>query len=644
MLSIRPILTLFSIDRTHPELSVAQVGALARQVPLLHAILCLDAVAVAYTHYGIAPDWLTLGPLALLLTVCAHRLLRWSRPLGLRVEADEAVGRLRETNRLAAILGSGFSGWAVLLTRYGDVGTNMHVLFFLTITMIACIFCLMHLRSAALIIGLIAVPLAVYFMMHDQTVIRATAVNYAGVVAVMIFMQSVCYRDFCRLVRVVDENRALAHTDTLTGLPNRRSFFARLADTIEAAAPHGRPFSIAMIDLDGFKPVNDTFGHHAGDAVLCEVGQRLEGLMSGRGWAARLGGDEFGLILDGDHDLDAIGKAICLRLHEAYTLRDATARIGASIGFARFPEVADTAELLVERADCALYFAKAHHRGTAICFSWEHEARMRSQAAIEQALRSADLEVEFTLVYQPIVDVVAARITAYEALARWTSPRLGVVSPADFIVAAERIGLIQALTRTLFGKALDAMRDWPEEIRLSFNLSAHDIVAPENVARLADCLIASGIAPQRVTFELTETGLMRDLVDARRSLRELEALGVSIALDDFGTGYSSLSYLHELPISRLKIDRSFVTGICENAASLKLIRSILQLSRNLDLSCVIEGVETVEQLRLLRSAGCRTMQGYLFSKPMPAETLAALRDVPFDVLVQTAPVPLDAAA
>ena len=614
---------LFGVPDDEPNVLVAQARALSRQVPILHTILSLDAMGVAYTHYGVAPDGLTILPLAVLLAACAGRVLVWSRTHHHAIGPEEALRRLRGTNRLAAILGSGFAIWAILLTRYGDAATNLHVLYFLSITMIACISCLTHLRTAALIVSALAVPVSAYFLVIGAPVVRAAALNYVGVVVVMLFMQSVYYRDFRRLTRLTEENHALAHTDPLTGLPNRRSFFAELEQAIAAAGTAETRFAIGLIDLDGFKPVNDTLGHQAGDAVLREVGRRLRDTLGEAGVVARLGGDEFGLILPGSPDLDALGRTLCAVLKQPFALRDAAPRIGATIGFARFPETAAAAELLIERADHALYHAKAHAPGTATCFAFEHENRMHRQAQVEQALRRADLASEFHLLFQPIVDVVAGRVQAYEALARWDSPTLGRVSPADFIAVAERTGLIHDLSLVLLGKALAAMASWPEEVALSFNLSAHDLAAAEGIATITALIAASGIAPARIVFEVTETGLMRDLVDAGRALGALRALGVGIALDDFGTGYSSLGYVHRLPISELKIDRSFVTDICSDAASRNIIHSILDLAHNLRLLCVVEGVETDAQMLHLRAAGCRYMQGYLFHRPMPAAAIAA---------------------
>ena len=618
---LRCLLGLYAVRENDPVLAAAQFQALARQILMLYAMVSLNAVGLAYTHYGHAPDWLTLGPPIALLLLLGGRSMAWIRAARRAPQGREAFARLRVVNAFTALIGILASLWAALLFGYGDTAGDMHVIFFLTITMMFCVQCLAHLRSAVHILTTVAVPYCVYYFAVGEPQVQMTIVTYILVLIGSTVMQNFAYRDFRHLVDLTAENGRLALTDTLTGLPNRRSFVARLEETVAQATATGGRFGVGMIDLDGFKPVNDSLGHGTGDAVLREVARRLEG--AGLGWIARLGGDEFGLIVEGEADLDAVGHRICTLLRQPYFLREGSARIGASVGFARFPEAAADAGTLVDRADFALYHAKTCRRGSAVCFAPAHEAELRRDAAIEQALRQADLGTEFHLLYQPIIDAVSGRIEAYEALARWRSPTLGAVSPADFIPVAERSGLIRDLTRILLGQALDTMRGWPVERHLSFNLSAHDIAAPESVDGLTALVVASGIDPSRIVFEVTESGLMRDLGDAHRTLASLRALGVRIALDDFGTGYSSLSYLQRLPVDRLKIDRSFVTRLTEDATSLAIVRSILDLCRHLALDCVVEGVETADQMRLLRSVGCRAMQGYLFRRPMPAEAIPA---------------------
>ncbi|HEX8416280.1 MAG TPA: EAL domain-containing protein [Methylobacterium sp.] len=612
---IKRIGTKLFMVHAEPKLVVAQVQALSTQIPVLHLILIADAAAVAYTHYGVAPDWLTILPFCFVCLACSSRIAFWARPYGGAIDASEASKRLKGTTRVTVILGTVLSAWTIALSHYGDIGTQMHAFHFLTVTMIACVFCLMHLHSASLILGVIATPVMIYFAVFAPSLVSITAINFSAIVVLMIFMQSVFHRDFRDLARANEENSRIANVDPLTDLPNRRWFFTRLESEFREALRGQTAFAVGMIDLDGFKPVNDALGHRAGDEVLREVGRRL-GSVAGIGQVARLGGDEFGLILPGSADLAKTGDAILAVLNRPYDILGSAAQVGASIGFAVSSAASQSHESLVERADYALYFAKENARGKAVVFAPEHESRLRGQSVIEQALRHADLDAELSLVYQPIIDLGAGRAIAFEALARWDSPRLGRVSPADFIPVAERAGIVQAITHTLLPKALEAMHGWPAPTQLSFNLSAHDIGSPEAIAQIIEIVEASGVAPSRIILEVTETALMRDITEGARALLTLRSIGVAIALDDFGSGYSSLGYVHRLPLDRLKIDRSFTANICHDVKGQAIVKAILDLCRTMEISCVVEGVETIEQCTLLEAHGCSVMQGYLFHKPM----------------------------
>lgn len=615
-MSVRKLFGYLQVTDRNAMLVQAQVTALRTQVPLLYVILAINSVALAFTHYGIAPNWMVLGPLGALCVLCCVRFFAWRRvdPTGL--SPDVAFQLLGTTNRLAGLLAVSYLSWSLCLASYGDEATHSHVLFYVAITTIACVFCLMHLRSAAILVAVgVALPFTGYIFSQGQPVSTAIAVNYLLVVGVMVFILFVYYRDFVRMIQqnealkeLSDDNLRLASVDMLTGLPNRRSFFPALEAAIETAGQGDTRFAVGIIDLDGFKAVNDTFGHVAGDLLLREVGRRLQAIDCGESFLARLGGDEFGLILTGNPSasaLQALSHTIIGTLQAPFLLGANTARIGASIGFAFFPDAGRSAAHLVERADYALYHAKDHQRGTGVLFSTEHEARLRRQAAIEQALRQAQFEDEFSLAYQPMVDGFTHRTTAFEALARWTSPTLGCIPPDQFIPVAERSGLINRLTEVLLVKALQAAKSWPESVALSFNLSMADLCSPTAVERLCELIVESGVDPKRIQFEATETAIIQDFDLAQASLRRLKTLGVSISLDDFGTGYSSLSYVHRLPVDKLKIDRSFTQGILDQDSSRDIVRSIIDLSRNLKLGCVVEGVETAEQAVLLAASTLR---------------------------------------
>ncbi|RYB06353.1 EAL domain-containing protein [Lichenibacterium ramalinae] len=613
----------------------AQLGALQKQVPVLFLLLGTNVLALAFTHYGVSPDALTLYVPGVLLPVCVQRGVAWTR-FDVPAMSDDVIRRqLRRSFCTVAVLGAAFTAWALALAPYGDAYARTHVAFFMSITVIGCVFCLMHLRSAALVLTVIVtVPFLAVFLRSGNTVLVAIALNFALTTVIMVIIMYRHFGEFSALIRsrralakLSDENSRIAFLDALTGLANRRSFFRDLATLIEAAASDGRSFALGMIDLDGFKPVNDVYGHGAGDLVLVEVGRRLVEVLGPDAKLARLGGDEFAFILSGEHGPDAMaaaGRSVCDAIEAPIALPAGLARIAASVGYAVFPDMAGTREQLIERADYALYYAKEHRRGRPVVFTADHEDAIRARSILEQELRQADLEAELTLEYQPIVDVAAGRVVAFEALARWTNPRLGRVPPGVFIVAAERIGLIGTITAILLGKAIAAMRGWPDAIGLSFNLSAHDIASPAAVARLAALIEAGGVAPERIALEITETALMHDFDAARDALLALKAIGAQISLDDFGTGYSSLGYVRRLPIDKIKVDRSFMADLLVDKASRDIVKSIVDLCRNLNLDCIIEGVETADHLSILRGLGCRSMQGYHFSPPVPASEVTRL--------------------
>ena len=631
---LRRIVSYFSIGDEDPIVKRRQLLALSKQLPLLYGILGLNSVALAFTHFSTTPMLLGLMLPTVLVPVCILRAIKWRR-LKVSTLSDAEVGRVLDKILTAvSVIGALFTAWSLSLVPYGDAYAQTHVAFFMSITVIGCIFCMMHLRPAALrLTVIVTVPFTLVFLLSGNPVLSAIGLNFCLVAAIMVFILFVYNKDFRDLVHSQEhlaslsrENYRIANLDVLTGLANRRSFFADLQTMIETASEANTRFTLGLIDLDGFKPINDVYGHVAGDALLVEVGRRLTEVLGATVEIARLGGDEFGLILPGTADADAIraiGAAICHAIQVPLSIPSGSLQVEASVGFASFPDTADSREQLVERADYALYHAKERHRGTAVVFTKEHERAIGARSLVEQELRRADLSAELSLDFQPLVDVSQHRTVAFEALARWTSPVLGRVSPVDFITAAERMGLICRLTEVLLAKACDAMRAWPETMNLSFNLSVHDIASATAIGRIRALILGSGITPSRIALEITETAVMHDFDQARAALLSLKAIGCEIALDDFGTGYSSLSYVHRLPLDKIKVDRSFTAGLTSDKASRDIVKSILDLCRNLKIACIVEGVETLEQGLVLRGLGCTTMQGYHFGRPMaPAAALA----------------------
>ena len=626
--------SLLALPRGDPSLARSQIEAFSKQIPVLYGILIANTVLLAATHFRCAPILLAVVAPSVGCIACAARIVVWLLRSTDDVSEGDALRRLGGIVRLTAVLGIAFTGWSLSLFPYGDAYAQFHVAFYMAITVISCIFCLMHLRRAALLLtAVVIVPFATFFVLTRNFVFIAVAMNLLLVTAGMIFILLRNYADFAALVtsqrvllvrqaeteRLSDDNFVLANLDSLTGLPNRRRFLADLDRVLAEAERTGVRFAVALFDLDGFKAVNDVHGHARGDQLLAEVGERLRSIAGHDVLMARLGGDEFGTILLGNPsgtDIMAFGERLCLLLQGPYLAPDIMAEVSGSAGLVSYPDGGTTAEQLFERADYALYNSKQARCGGAVIFSHEHETRIRETSPIEQALRHANFGDEMWLAFQPIQDVRSRRTIGFEALARWRSPTLGIVSPQVFIPIAEQAQQVGRLTEILLAKALRAAAAWPAPLCVSFNLSALDLGSPATMAAVRRIMGESPLAASRIEFEVTETAVMRDFDQAAQALETLRSLGARIALDDFGTGFSSLSHVHRMKPDKIKIDRSFIIDIETSASSRGIVRTIADMCRNLGLECVAEGVETEAQLRILEALGCHLIQGYLFGRPM----------------------------
>jgi diguanylate cyclase (GGDEF)-like protein len=634
MISARKIRALFQISTDNPELAHSQLRMFTNQVPLLYFMLVANVVTTSYTHFNTSPRILTLYSSALLAVICLVRLAHWLRTKKQKLSTGQVVRRLKNTVVLAGILTVLFLIWGACLVQYGDAYAQVQIAFFLAITVIGCIFCLMHVRPAALIVTILgAAPASAFLVSLGRPTFVAMGIDWALVSVAMVYIVLTHSRDFANMInfqkelaeknletlRLAAENFRLANLDVLTELPNRRQFFANLCELLNLAARDHKRFVVGIIDLDGFKSVNDVYGHAIGDQVLVETGRRLKDILDESVSLARLGGDEFGVVIDGDlseEQINAYGHHVCEALQAPFLLPSIAAQIGCSIGFATYPEAGATAELLFERADYALYHVKQHARGRSVIFSQEHEIQIRRCALIENCLRNADLEQELSINFQPIYHVVRGEVIAFEALARWDSPQLGRVPPDVFVPIAERTDFIRQITQVLLRKALAYARTWPDNIRISFNLSVRDISSAQAILKIIAIVKNSGVLPERIDLEVTETALLRDFNNGCECLKALRALGIQISLDDFGSGYSSLSYVNRLPLDKIKIDRSFIKDIETQGSSRDIVKTIIDLCQNLKLACVVEGLETEQQVDVVRWLGGAMMQGYYFGKPM----------------------------
>ncbi|OAE49698.1 putative bifunctional diguanylate cyclase/phosphodiesterase [Agrobacterium tumefaciens] len=615
-----------SVRSDNHDLLKAQHQAFTRQMPMMYFILLSSTWALAATHIRFAPLWLTVGVPALFTLGCTLRIAFWWRTRGIEPSAGVAHAILRRTNRLAGGIAIAFTIWSFLLVPYGDAYTRSHVAFYMAITVISCIFCLMYVRSAAFMVTVIVNGAFIaFFLASKQPTFVAIAINMLLVCTGMMSILLTNYRNFENMVisqkrteALSNENLLLANRDSLTELPNRRAFFAHLEAELDKAKANGTRLALGVIDLDGFKPVNDLYGHSVGDRLLINVSKRLsESLKASK--AFRLGGDEFAIIapvIPDDAQLVANANAISERLRAPYHMAEGTVHVSASMGIAVFPHLASTLEELFDRADYALYHAKRTRRGDAVLFDAEHEKQINIEARIVHLLKQTEIEKELSVVFQPVVDIRDGTTACFEALARWSSPVLGQVPPSQFFAIAERAGIVSSLTRPLLKRALASASQWPPSVRLSFNLSAQDLNACEGVLSLIGIIENSGFDARRLDLEITETAFAHDFEQVKQSVEMLRRLGCGISLDDFGTGYSSLTRLHALPLTKIKIDRSFVTDLHEKPASYKIVKSLLALSRDMELECVVEGVETPAELATLESLGATLVQGYIFAPPL----------------------------
>lgn len=435
--------------------------------------------------------------------------------------------------------------------------------------------------------------------------------------------------------------RSLADTDMLTGIPNRRAIFEKIDYLVEQR----RPFWMGIFDLDGFKGINDVYGHMVGDTLLRAVVTRATELDFDGATFGRIGGDEFIAILPGHLDeekVEFLGNSAIESISRPYPVDLMQLKVGASAGFAHFPSMGASGAQLYEKADFALYKAKTQNRGQCVLFDTAEDVEMKQAIEIERALREGDLDNELFLLFQPQYSPTHKRVVGFEALARWQNPRLGLVRPDLFIRAAERSGHIRMVTDILFRKGLAELARWPKDISLSFNLSAQDISNHAFILSLMGQIMRSGIAPNRLEFEITETAVMSDLEKSRILLEQLRASGCKIALDDFGSGYSSFEYIDQLPLDKVKIDRSFVRKVSHSITSKEIVAGVIGLCRKLDLRCVLEGVETEAEMDILGRLEPDLIQGYLFGRPMsPEDALRRIKDQD-GTPVRHAPVPRSA--
>lgn len=437
----------------------------------------------------------------------------------------------------------------------------------------------------------------------------------------------IIFEDITDRRRTEDRIRQMASYDDLTGLLNRISFKSKVSDAFKATGEKTNAFALHLLDLDRFKVINDTMGHPAGDRLLQLVATRLEGVSQISQTVARLGGDEFVMIQHAvrcNDDAVELAERILQELNRPFEIEGISVSVRASIGIALAPEHAEDEDKLLKRADIALYAAKSDGRGNFKIFVQDMELQTQARQKIEADLKVALTNGELKLHYQPIVNLQTGKITCCEALVRWQHPVAGIISPSDFIPVAEDTGLILQLGEWVLEEACREACNWPQDVSVAVNLSPRQFGALELATQVVKALERTGLPATRLELEITESVTLGETHRVIAIINDLRQLGVSLSLDDFGTGYSSLSYLRKYPFDKLKIDRSFVVDLVDNSDSLAIIEAIISMGRSIGMAIVVEGVETLSQLTLLREQDCDFAQGYYFSKPVSAENIRVL--------------------
>jgi diguanylate cyclase (GGDEF)-like protein len=437
------------------------------------------------------------------------------------------------------------------------------------------------------------------------------------------------HEDITEYRRIEARIAHMAHHDVLTELPNRLLLRERLERALENAQ-EGRSLAVLCLDLDRFKDINDTLGHQGGDGLLKTVAERLRKCVGEDDVVARTGGDEFSIVQVAAEQpiaATALATRIIEAIDDPIEVEGHQVVVGTSVGIAVSPGDGTDPHQLLKNADLALHRAKSEGRGIHRFFEPDMDAHMQARCKLQLDLRKALADGEFELYYQPLVNLERDQISGMEALLRWRHPERGNVSPAEFIPLAEETGLIVPIGEWVLRQACAAASGWPEHVKVAVNLSAMQFKNRHLVETVFSALAASGLKAHRLELEITETILLQNNESTLATLHQLRELGVRIALDDFGTGYSSLSYLRSFPFDRIKIDRSFVKDIAEGAGSLNIVRAVTAMAAGLGMATTAEGVETKEQMEMVREEGCTEMQGYFFSPPRPIKDIERLLEM-----------------
>ncbi|MFY7837266.1 MAG: putative bifunctional diguanylate cyclase/phosphodiesterase [Novosphingobium sp.] len=622
----------------------AYAHSLSHRLPLLYMVVVFDALLVALRFRSDAPALLTLFGPVVLGSFAAWRAFYW-RPSAVAGRSLMVLRRdLHAMSWLGAFAGFLFALWGMLLYPYGDVAEQSFIHYIIAVTLFSGILGLAHSPLTALRIAVaITIPTTgqILFSGHPNAVL--VMMVQVVVTTILLLVTNGHHRDFVKLelsrqqlarrereaAQLAEDNLLQATVDPLTGALNRRAILTRLDQELERPGSPDSKAWLALVDLDGFKHVNDTYGHAAGDAVLAAVAQRFAAFGRIRCFG-RLGGDEFAAVLDPDLDEDGV-RALATEISESLRApvlhAGAVLRLSGSVGVHRMD--GRSASDCLERADAALYKAKEQSDGAVIVFSPDDEAELQTRAAITRLFNDSDLADRLRLLYQPIIDGETGGTTGYEAFVRWSPDGERWLAPGQFMALADATGRTGELTRMVMARALRECPAWRYGRTLSINLAPRDVTRAGTADALAKLVEEAGAPAGSIILEVTERALIADPRRAESQLQTFRNRGFRIALDDFGAGWSSLSQVHRLPLDMIKIDQELSRALASDPGARTLVGTIISLSWQLGIDCTIEGVEDAAQAETARALGIRLMQGYHFGHPEPAHVaLAAMAAAP----------------
>ena len=611
---------------TAPDVAllVEQFRSLSSLIPIMYLVLVSNSIFLEFVTAPHPWDIRSYRVSTTLMLIGVARILLWRHSRTRARSIDGIRAQLRTTMVTAFGIAAGFTAWSVIVLDRVEASQRPFVAFFTALSTITCAACLTAFPPAAyVLIGAGTVPIAVALLSSGSPALVAAGTNLLIIAALMVGLVRRQFQQLRWMVAAHGETREekrraaeLAFSDPLTGLPNRRAFLDALEQLDTAASV--QDVAVAMLDLDGFKAINDSLGHVAGDGLLAAVGARLSQAMRPDDMLARLGGDEFALLLRGVETLTearARLRPIAALFEKCFVVDGKNLLVRSSMGVAHGGEGDFAPVELIHRADLALYDAKESKTSAISAFEEDMAEQMRRRMLIEQAASDDRALSGLKVHFQPIVRTAGMRLDGFETLARWRHPVLGEILPAEFIAIAERHGLTAGLTAVLFRQAVAAASHWPAHLRLSFNLSSVELASPRVCELIFGLCAEHGFPPERLSIEVTETALLNDFATARSVIDRFRAGGVHVLLDDFGAGFASIGYLRQIQFDGIKLDGSLIQSITESAIARDLLVGVLHLCRAIRTPVTAEMVETPEHLALLQALGVDKVQGYLFGRP-----------------------------